>query len=147
MDTLIVKKEYTIDASMERTWDLLGMMVFDSMKMEDMKVLDERNFKADLRVKAYGISLKMHLVGKMTDVVIPEKLVVEIKAKGFKDLLSLVLRITMALKAVDKDKTVMYCEATGEDLNFIFKYIAKSQVKAMSNDIFDSIAKGIKELA
>jgi carbon monoxide dehydrogenase subunit G len=147
MDTLITKKEYSINASKERTWDLLGMMVFDSMSMENMKVLDERNFKAELKVKAYGISMKMHLRGEMTDVVIPEKLTVKLAAKGVGNMITLVQRITMSLKEVDKEKTTMSCEAYGENLNFLFKYILLGQVKSMASRIFDSIEQGIKQVA
>jgi carbon monoxide dehydrogenase subunit G len=147
MDTLIVKKEYSIAASKERAWDLLGMMVFDSLSMENMKVLDERNFKADLRVKAYGISIKMHLRGEMTDVVIPEKLTVKLTAKGYRGMIKLVQKITMSLKSEGAEKTTMYCEAVGEDLNPLFKYVLVGQVRAMAGNIFDSIEQGIQKLA
>ncbi len=147
MDTLIVKKEYSIAASKERAWDLLGMMVFDSMNMENLKVLDERNFKADLKVKAYGISMKMHLRGEMTDVVIPEKLTVKLTAKGYRGMINLVQKITMSLKSEGPEKTSLYCEAVGEDLNFLFKHILVGQVRSMAGGIFDSIEQGIQKLA
>ncbi len=69
----------------------MGRAIFDSRQgMGKMDVIDENNFSAELKAKAFGIPLTMYLTGKMTGILPPEALSVRLTARSKWNLITLV---------------------------------------------------------
>ncbi len=79
MGKLVAENRFTLEATPERVWDVLGRAIFSGLSgLEKLHIIDENNFEADLKAKAYGIPLTMKLRGEMTDISPPTTLAVKL---------------------------------------------------------------------
>ena len=148
METWIAEKRITAEASQERVWDLLGTLIFDSLHgLEKMEIIDENNFRAELKAKAFGIPLTWYLRGEMIDISPPKSLGVKLITKSKWDLITVVQKITFSLSSAGEGKATMVCRAVAEDLPLVVRWVLLGQVKSLANQIFDSIEEGLKQLA
>ncbi len=148
MDTLIVEKKIVAEASQQRVWDLLGMLIFDSLHgLEKMEIIDENNFRAELKVKAFAIPLTMHLRGEMLDISPPKTLSVKLTAQSQWNLMDVAQKITFSLNSIGEGKATMVCRAVAENLSPFIRWVLLGQVKSLAKQIFDSIEEGLKRLA
>jgi hypothetical protein len=148
MKTLIAEKELTAEASQERVWDLLGTLIFDSLSgLEKVEIIDENNFRAELRTKAFGIPLTWYLRGEMIDISPPKALSVKLNTKSKWDLITLVQIITFSLNSAWEGKAMMVCQAVAEDLSLLIRWLLLGQVKNLAKQIFDSIEEHLKQWA
>ena len=147
METLIAEKKLAADASRERIWDLLGTLIFDSLEgLEKMEIIDENNFRAELKAKAFGFPLTWHLKGEMTDIYPPETLSVRLTAKSKGSLITVVQKITFSLDDAGEGQTTMVCRAVAENLAPYLRWVFLGQVKTLAQQIFDSMAERLKQL-
>jgi len=148
METLIAEKNLAAEASQERVWDLLGTLIFDSLDgMEKIEIIDENNFRAELKEKAFGIPLTWYLRGEMIDISPPKTLHVKLTAKSKWNLLTVVQKITFRLNSVGEGKATMVCQALAEDLAPFIRWVLLGQVKGLAKKIFDSMEERLKQLA
>ena len=138
MEKLTAESRFDIEASQARVWDLLGRVVFDSLHgIKKVEILDENNFRAELKTKAFGISLRMYLRGEMTDILPPEAISVRLAARSKWNLIRLVQRVTFTLNSAEEGKTAVVCKAMAEDLNPIFRWALLGQVKRVVTEGYD----------
>ncbi len=148
METLIAEKKRAADASQERVWDLLGTLIFDSLAgLQKMEIIDENNFRAELKSKAFGVPLTWHLRGEITDISPPSSLTVKLTAKSKGDLIAVRQKITFSLHSVGEGKSTMVCQAVAEDLAPLIRRFFLGQVKSLTKQIFDSLAERLRQLA
>ena len=148
METLIAEKEFTSALSQQRIWDLLGRLIFDSLPgMERMEIIDENNFRAELKAKAFDIPLTLYLRGEMFDISPPEALKVKLTVKSKWNLIKVVQRVTFSLNSLGEEKVRIVCQAVAEDLDPFIRWILLGQVKTLAKQIFDSIEERLKQLA
>ena len=147
METLIAEKRLAAEASQERVWDLLGTLIFDSLEgLEKMEIIDENNFRAELKAKAFGLPLTWHLRGEMIDITPPTSLSVQLTAKSKGDLITVVQKITFSLDAVGEGETTLICRAVAEDLPPLMRWAMLGEVKKLAQQIFDTIEERLKQL-
>ena len=148
MEILTAERKFTVEATRERVWDLLGRAIFDSLQgLEKMKVIDENNFRAELKTRAFGIPLTMYLRGEMTDILPPETISVRLAVRSKWNLISLVQRVTFTSNSAGEGKTEVVCKALAEDLNPLFRGALLGQVKSQANQILACIEERLKQLA
>ena len=150
METLIAEKNLNAETSQERLWDLLGTLIFDSLEgLEKMEIIDENNFRAELKAKAFGIPLTWYLRGEMIDISPPQALSVKLIAKSKWNMITVVQKITFHLHSVGEGKSTMGCVAVAEaeDLPPLIRWVFLGQVKSLAQQIFDSIEDRLKQLA
>ncbi len=148
METLIAEKKLAAEASQERVWDLLGTLIFDSLYgLEKMEIIDENNFRAELKTKAFGIPLLWHLRGEMIDISPPNSLGVRLTTKSRWDMITVVQKITFSLNSSGESRSTMVCRAMAEDLAPWIRWFLLGQVKTLTKQIFDSIEEGLHRLA
>ena len=147
METFIAEKRLAAEASPERVWDLLGTLIFDSLEgLEKMEIIDENNFRAELKAKAFGLPLTWHLRGEMIDISPPASLSVKLIAKSKWDLITVVQKITFSLEAVGEGETTLTCRAMAEDLPPLMRWAMLGEVKKLTQQIFDTIEERLKQL-
>ena len=148
METLIAEKKITAEASRERVWDLLGTLIFDSLSgLEKMEIIDENNFRAELKAKAFGLPLVFSLRGELIDIFPPSALTVKLSTASKWNLVTLVQKIAFRVDPEDDGRATMMCRAVAEDLSPLIRFVLLGQVKHMAGEIFDSMERGLKELA
>ena len=148
METLIAEKKITTEASRERVWDLLGTLIFDSLSgLEKMEIIDENNFRAELKAKAFGLPLVFSLRGEMIDISPPSALTVKLSTASKWNLVTLVQRIAFQVEPGSDGGATMICRAAAEDLSPLIRWVLLGQVKSMAAEIFDSMERGLKQLA
>ena len=139
---------FVIEAPNQRVWNLLGRAIFDSMQgLEQMKVIDENNFRANLKVKVFGIPVVMKIRGETSDITPPERLVTKLGTKGLGGLVSLNQVIYITLKPEGEGKTKIEAWAVAEGLNAMFKIALLGQVKHQAKQIFGTIESRLKQWA
>ncbi|MFC2005903.1 hypothetical protein ACFLVG_02965 [Chloroflexota bacterium] len=148
METLIAEKKFSVEASQERVWDLLGKVILNSLHgLEKMEVMDENNFRAELKARTFGIPLIMRLRGETTDISPPEALSVRLIAKSKWDLITLVQRITFTLNSAGEEKVTLVCKAVAEELSPILRWFFLWPVKSLARQTLESIEERLKQLA
>ncbi len=148
MEIPTAETEFTVEATPKRIWDLLGRAIFDSLHgMEKVTIIDENNFNAELKTKAFGIPLTMYLRGEMTNTSPPTFLSVKLNAKSKWNLISLTQQINFTLDDAGEGKTKITCQAMAEDLNPLFRLVLLGQVKSQAKQIFASIEERLKRWA
>ena len=148
MAVLTAERRFAVEASPERVWDLLGRAIFDSLGgMEKMEVIDENNFRAELRVRAFGIPLTMYLSGEMTDISPPTSLSVKLSSNSKWKVISLTQQINFTLEPAGEGKTNVTCQALAEGLNPLFRWALLGQVKNQARQIFAKIEERLKQWA
>ncbi len=147
METFIAEKRLAAEASQERVWDLLGTLIFDSLEgLEKMEIIDENNFRAELKAKAFGLPLTWHLRGEMIDITPPASLSVQLTAKSKGDLITVVQKITFSLDAAGEERTTLTCQAVAVDLPPLMRWVMLGEVRKLAQQIFDTIEERLKQL-
>ncbi len=146
METFIAEKRLAAEASQERVWDLLGTLIFDSLEgLEKMEIIDENNFRAELKAKAFGLPLTWHLRGEMIDITPPTSLSVQLTAKSKWELITVLQKITFRLDAAGEGQTTLTCQAVAENLPPLMRWVMLGEVKKLAQQIFDTIEERLKQ--
>jgi len=147
-EEILSQRKFTIDASQERVWNLLGKVIFDSLPgLERIQIRDQDRFGALLRVKVGFITLNMDVSGEMVDLSPPQSLAIVLYLKGMWGMFRLNQRVIFALSSVNHGKTAVTSKALGEKLGFLFRIIFMRKAKSFAHDIFRSIEERLKQLA
>ena len=150
MEILAAEREFDIKASPERVWDLLGRAIFDSLGrgLSKMKVIDENNFSAELKVRTGGvIPVTMHLRGEMVDISPPEYLRVKLTTRSRWGLIAMVQTVSFSMKPAGDDSTNISCRAMVDGLKPVFRLVLAGQVKSQAEGIFKSIEENLGQWA
>lgn len=148
MEILAAERNYKIEAEPNRVWDLLGRAIFDSLGqgLSKMKVIDENNFRAELKVRVFGIiPITMFLRGEMTDITPPDYLRVKLTTRSKWNLVTMVQTVSFTMKAADNDSTSISCRAMADGLNPLFGWALSGQVKSQANGIFETIEERLRQ--
>ncbi len=146
MGTFIAEKRLAAEASRERVWNLLGTLIFDSLEgLEKMEIIDENNFRAELKARAFGLPMTWHLRGEMIDISPPSSLSVRLTAKSQGDLITVLQKITFRLDGAGEGQTILTCQAVAEDLPPLLRWVMLGEVKKLAQQIFDTIEDRLKQ--
>jgi hypothetical protein len=149
VQALSEQSKFTIDASQKRVWDLFGRAIFDSLGgMGKMKVLDENNFRAELKMKVFGFfPMTFYVRGEMTDITPPSSIATNLKTASKWNLITMLLKVKFDMSPVGENKTEVLCTSEAEGIPSALRWIAKGQVKSQSKDIFTNIEKRLRQWA
>ena len=148
METVIAERRFVAEASIERVWDLLGRVMFDSLHgLERVNVIDERNFRAILRVKLGFISLTARLKGEMADISPPGFLAVVLRVRFLRGMLQLGQKVTFRLTAVDEGKTEVVCRAQAEGMGTLFRWLLLGKAREFAGETLSRIEERLQQVA
>lgn len=147
MDEVIAERKFTIDASRERLWAVLGRAIIDSLELEQFYARDDRNFSALTRVKVVFITVTMQVRGEMSDVSPPESLSVLLEVKGIGGIVQLNQKVTFTLDAVDTSHTQVVCKSTVQNIGLLRRIILIPMIKSFTKRIFENTEKLFRRLA
>jgi len=144
----LAERKFTIDASQERVWNLLGKVIFRSLPgLERIQIKDQDRFSALLRVKLGLITLSMDVSAELVDISPPQSLAVLLRMKGVWGMVALTQRVMFALRSVNHGKTEVISKATGEKVSPFLGIILIRKAKSFALDTFRKIEERLKQLA
>lgn len=147
-EEFLAERKFTIDASQERVWNLLGRVIFRSLPgLERIQIKDQDRFSALLRVTLGLITLNMDVNAEMVDISPPQSLAVVLHMKGVGGMVRLNQKVMFALSPVHQNKTEVSSTAMGERAGPVFRIIFMRRAKSFAHDIFRSIEERLRQLA
>ena len=147
-EEILAERKFTIDASQERVWNLLGRVIFHSLPgLERIQIKDQDRFSALLRVKLALITLNMEVNAEMVDISPPHSLAVVLHMKGMGGMFRLNQKVIFALSSVNQGKTEVIAKATGENVGPLFRTILRRKAKSFAHDTFRGIEERLEQLA
>lgn len=147
-DTEIAVKNFVIDASQDRVWRLVGKVILNSLPgMEEVEILDERNFRAFLRVKVSLLELTMRLKGEIVDMVPPDSLVVNIALEGLRGLFRMNQKVAIDITSIDQGRTAVACQAMAASMGILSRGMFLGQARRFAQSVFETIEKRLQDLA
>lgn len=150
MEILAAARSYSIEATPERLWDLLGRAIFDGLGqgLSKMKIIDENNFRAELKFKVGGlIPVTMYLRGEMVDITPPEYLRVKLTTRSKWNLVNIVQTVSFSMKSTDDGSTTISCRAMADGLNRVSRWTLSGEVKSQAERVFKSIEERLRQWA
>jgi carbon monoxide dehydrogenase subunit G len=148
-ELILAQSKFVIKAPLDRVWSLMGRVITSTMPgLERMKLIDESNFRAVMKVKVAFITIPMQLLGHISgggyDTGI---LIVSLKAKGMKGLVKLNQRVKFTITVLNDNEIEVGCQSIAEGLGFLSRLLLLGMVKKMGKDILVRIEKRLKQIA
>ena len=144
MKAPIVQRQFVIEASQQRVWDLLGRTIYRCLPLEKMNIVNETTAYAVLRWRLGFISLPLNLKLELVDISPPSLLGSKIWVK--KRAIQLAsLKVEFTLRPIDKDKTEVICTGMEEDRGTIAGWLVRGQQRSFAEDMFDSIKARLEQ--
>ncbi len=144
---LIAERTFVIDANRERIWELLLRATLRLMPFERCNIRSETAFSALLRMKVAFVSLPMDVDMNIVNIVPPETLNTELKAKGMGGLVWINQKSTFALKSVGEGKTEVKATIVAEGMAPILKLFFIPLVKKFAADSFKNLEERLRQWA
>ena len=144
---LIAERKFVVEATRERIWELLLRATLRLMPFERCNIRSETAFSALLRMKVAFISMPMDVDMNIVDIVPPETLNTELKAKGMGGLVWINQKSTFALKTVGGNKTEVTATIVAEGMAPILKFFFVPMVKKFAGESFKNLEGRLKQWA
>jgi carbon monoxide dehydrogenase subunit G len=147
-DTEIGSRDFVVNASQERVWRLIGKVMLSSLPdMEEMEILDEKNFRAMLRVKVSFLEFKMKLKGEIADMAPPDSLAVNIGLAGLGGHFRMNQKVALKMTSAEGGKTTVACRAMALDMGTLSRVLFLGQARRFAQSTFETIERRLQELA
>ena len=144
---LIAERKFVVEATRERIWELLLRATLRLMPFERCNIRSETAFSALLRMKVAFVSLPMDVDMNIVDIVPPETLNTELKAKGMGGMVWINQKSTFALKSVGEDKTEVTATIVAEGMAPVLRLFFVPMVKKFAAASFKSLEERLKQWA
>ncbi len=148
MNLEIASKNFLIDAPQERIWRLIGKVIFQSLSgMEEVEILDERNFRAILREKILFWKMNMRLKGEITEITPPECLTANLLIEGMGGIFKINQKVTIKMSPREDGKTSLECRSIAEDAGIIIRLLFFRKAQSIAKSVFETIESRLRDLA
>lgn len=144
----IFETQFTIQASQERVWDILGIAVMRSLPLEQMLVADESNFTAILMVPLTLFHLSFSIKASL-DLDPPNSLVCLIQGKSKWGIVQPTLKVSFVLEADGENKTSIrsFARREGSGKRNIMEWVLRGKEKSFTVDILSNVQRTLERLA
>lgn len=142
MGTSVAEKQFLIGASQQRTWELLGKMVYQCLPLEQMNLISLDTFQAVMRWRLGPVNIPLGIQGRLVDVVTPTSLgCLVLVSMG---IIHLGVKVTFTLRPASGDRTEVVCRAMEEGAKTF--WFLKGQERAFAENMFESIKTRLERL-
>jgi hypothetical protein len=140
----IAQKSFSVGASQSKVWDLLAMVTYQELPLEQVDIVSLDRFRAVLRWKAGFIHFPFCVEGKLENTLRPESYGCVISVR--RGPLRVGVKVTMKLRVVDNDRTEVFCAAVEEGRGTLTGWVLKPFQRNFAQKMFESIAERIQRL-
>jgi hypothetical protein len=139
----VAQKNVVIEAPQQQVWKVLGSAIFQCLPLEEMNIIDQKNFQAVLKWRLGFFSIPLNLKGKVTDILSPDLMSFVIQVEKW--LLRMSLKVTFTLKQVNEGSTEIAGIATVGKQTLIGR-IMSGQQRSFATKTFDEIMARLQEV-
>ncbi len=144
-NTLIVQRQFVIDAPQQRVWDLLARVIYQCLPLEKMDIVNERTFNAEVRWNLAFIGLTFHLKGEFIDISPPNFLSCALSMK--RGLIQLGLKVAFTLRPVNHHKTEVVCRVEeGKGIRKLVRWVMRKPEQRFAGNVFNSMRVRLEQL-
>lgn len=147
MPPMIYEAQFSLQASHERVWDVLGIAVMRCLPLEQMRVQDESSFTAMLMVPMAFFRLAFNVNG-LLELDPPNSLICLIEGESKWKLVQPKLRVGFHLKADGEKRTSIrfYALREGKGRRNIIEWLLVGKEKSFAKDIVNSVRKSLEQI-
>ena len=142
---VIAEKNFVINSSQKRIWELLLKSVLRFMPFERIRPKSEKSVQALLKVKMGFITLPMDVEVDIVEASAPEKLVTILNSKGMGGLINLKQKATFQLIPAGEDKTTVDCHIEAEKIGILVRLFLLWRVKSVARDSFQGLEERLNK--
>jgi hypothetical protein len=132
----LVQKSFTVPAPQESVWEPLGRVIYQSLPLERINLVNEKLFYADVLLKTI-IPLKFHLKVALKDVDPPRMMVCAISTK--KGPVKIKLKVRFEIQAAGTDQTKVSCRVEEGGLNPLLRIAFRRQLSKFAFRTLNSV--------
>ena len=142
---IVADKKIVIDSPRKRIWGFLLGAVMKGIPLENMELVDKKNFLALLKLRIGFLALPLHVRIEITDTFEPETLVTAVKAKGMGGMIWLNQGVTFTLTSLDESKTEVDCKFVAQGMSVLLRIFLLRRVKRFARDCLNAIENVLRE--
>jgi carbon monoxide dehydrogenase subunit G len=143
----LARRTFEVDASPAKVWRLIGKVIFNCLPgMEEIDVVDEKNFRALQRMKIVFMEVRMRLKGEIVDITPPRSLAVNLAIEGAGGLVRMNQKVTIGMSATEAGRTEVTCEATAASMSGWLGWLLLSQARPFVQSMFEAMEKRLQYL-
>ena len=140
----IAERQFVVGAAQSRVWDLLAMVTYQQLPLEQVDILSLDSFRAVLRWGVRSIRFPFNVEGKLTDISRPISYGCVILVK--KGPMQIGVKVTILLRALEESQTEVYCTATEEGKGTLVGLLLRRLQRNFAQKMFDSIGARLQRL-
>lgn len=141
---IVAQKQFVVEASPPRVWDLLGTVVYQSLPLEKVDIVSTDSFRAVLKWPMGFVTVPFDVKGKLVGMSRPASFGSVICVKW--GLVRLGVKVNFTLKPVAESKTEVLCTAMEEGKRTVMGWILSGQQRSFAGSMFDSIRARLQQL-
>ncbi len=140
----IAERRFLIAAAPPRVWDLLAMVTYQELPVEQVDIVSLDTFRAVLRWQAAGIRIPFRVEGKLVDTFRPDSYGCIIKVT--KGPAHVGVKVTLSLKPSDQSRTELFCTAVEEGRTTFAGIVLRGFQRNFALKMFDAIGARLQRL-
>jgi carbon monoxide dehydrogenase subunit G len=140
----IAQKQFAVRAPQPRVWDLLSMVTYQELPLEQVDIVSLDQFRAVLRWGIGFLHLPFYVEGKLVETLRPESYGCVILVKGGP--IQIDVKVTMKLRTVDENQTEVFCVAKEEGKGTLMGLVLRRLQRNFALKMFDSIGARLQRL-
>jgi hypothetical protein len=140
----IAQRHFVVGAAQTRVWDLLAMVTYQELPLEQVDIVSLDRFRALLRWRAGFIHFPFYVEGKLVDTFRPESYGCVIFVK--KGPIQVGVKVVMLLRAVNESQTEVFCVVTEEGKRTLMSLVLRGLQRKFALKMFDSIGARLQRL-
>ena len=140
----IAERQFVVGATQSRVWDLLAMVTYQQLPLEQVDIVSLDSFRAVLRWGVRSIRFPFYVEGKLTDTSRPNSYGCVILLK--KGPIQVGVKVTMILRALEGNQTEVCCTAMEEGKSTLVGLVLRPLQQNFAQKMFDSIGARLQRL-
>ena len=140
----IAQKQFVVEASHRRVWDLLATVVYQLLPLEKVDIVNADSFHAVMKMGIGFIKFPLDVQGKIVDTARPSSYGCAMLVK--RGPIKVGVKVVITLRAVDESKTEVFCIAMEEGKRTIMGWVLREPQRKFALNMFDSIAARLQRL-
>lgn len=140
----IAQRQFVVWAGQPRVWDLLAMVTYQQLPLEQVDIVSLNRFHAVLRWGIGFIRVPFYVEGKLVDTSRPNSYGCVILVK--KGPIQVAVKVIMLLRAVGESQTEVFCTATEEGKRTLMGLVLRRLERSFALRTFDSIGARLQRL-
>ena len=141
---IFAQRQFIVGAPQTRVWDLLAMVTYQELPLEQVDIVSLDRFRALLRWDAGFIHVPLHAEGKLLETFRPESYGCAISVK--RGPIQLGVKVTMKLRAVDNNHTEVFCAAMEEGKGSLAGLVLRRLQRSFALKMFDAMEARLQRL-